>query len=56
LIHSGFNAAGLNSNSWGVSIIALTLTIKLLTFPLTKAQLESTQKMQVCLLFFLFLC
>jgi YidC/Oxa1 family membrane protein insertase len=53
LIHSGFNAVGLDSNSWGVSIIALTLTIKLLTFPLTKAQLESTQKMQVrCWLFF----
>lgn len=46
LIHSGFNSVGLKSNSWGVSIIFLTLTIKLLTFPLTKAQLESTQKMQ----------
>lgn len=47
LIHSGLSAAGLDSNSWGVSIIVLTLTIKLLTFPLTKTQLESTQKMQV---------
>mmetsp|Transcript_19065 Transcript_19065/g.43605 ORF Transcript_19065/g.43605 Transcript_19065/m.43605 type:complete len:433 (-) Transcript_19065:325-1623(-) len=46
LIHTGLNAVGLDSNSWGVSIIALTLSIKLLTFPLTKAQLESTQKMQ----------
>jgi len=46
LIHSGLNSVGLDSNSWGVSIIALTLSIKLLTFPLTKAQLESTQKMQ----------
>ena len=46
-IHTVLNAVGLNSNSWGISIIFLTLTIKLLTFPLTKQQLESTQKMQV---------
>eukprot|EP00536_Pseudo-nitzschia_multiseries_P010901 jgi/Psemu1/243331/estExt_Genewise1.C_3500022 len=46
IIHSGLNAVGLDSNSWGISIIALTLSIKLLTYPLTKAQLESTQKMQ----------
>jgi YidC/Oxa1 family membrane protein insertase len=46
LIHDVFVGVGLESNSWGISIIALTLTIKLLTFPLTKAQLESTQKMQ----------
>jgi len=46
LIHDAINAVGLDSNSWGVSIIVLTLTIKLLTFPLTKTQLESTQKMQ----------
>jgi len=45
LIHTGLGAAGLD-NSWGISIIILTLTIKLLTFPLTKQQLESTQKMQ----------
>jgi len=59
LIHTGLNTVGLNSNSWGVSIIALTLSIKLLTFPLTKAQLESTQKMQVCnliLLLRVFIC
>lgn len=47
LIHTGLMSVGLDSNSWGVSIIVLTLSIKLLTFPLTKAQLESTQKMQV---------
>ena len=47
VIHSGFVAVGLDKNSWGLSIIALTVIIKLLTFPLTKAQLESTQKMQV---------
>ena len=48
LIHAGLNAVGLKNNSWGISIIMLTLTIKLATFPLTKTQLESTQKMQVC--------
>jgi len=47
LIHTGLMSVGLDSNSWGVSIIVLTLSIKLLTFPLTKAQLESTQKMQL---------
>lgn len=47
LIHTGIVAVGLDSNSWGVSIITLTLTIKLLTYPITKQQLESTQKMQV---------
>jgi len=46
LIHSTFVSVGLDSNAWGISIIFLTLTIKLLTFPLTKSQLESTQKMQ----------
>jgi YidC/Oxa1 family membrane protein insertase len=47
LIHSAFNAVGMDSNSWGVSIVVLTVLIKLLTFPLTKTQLESTNKMQV---------
>ncbi|KAL3934062.1 MAG: hypothetical protein SGARI_003553, partial [Bacillariaceae sp.] len=46
LLHSGLVAVGIKSDSWGVSIIALTVIIKLLTFPLTKAQLESTNKMQ----------
>eukprot|EP00531_Pseudo-nitzschia_arenysensis_P012394 CAMPEP_0116137438 /NCGR_PEP_ID=MMETSP0329-20121206/12248_1 /TAXON_ID=697910 /ORGANISM="Pseudo-nitzschia arenysensis, Strain B593" /LENGTH=400 /DNA_ID=CAMNT_0003632353 /DNA_START=255 /DNA_END=1457 /DNA_ORIENTATION=+ len=46
LIHSGAVAVGIDSNAWGLSIIALTLTIKLLTYPITKQQLESTQKMQ----------
>ncbi|KAG7355998.1 membrane protein insertase, YidC/Oxa1 family protein [Nitzschia inconspicua] len=45
-IHSGLVAVGVASDSWGVSIIALTVLIKLLTYPLTKAQLESTNKMQ----------
>jgi YidC/Oxa1 family membrane protein insertase len=47
LIHSGLVSVGLDSNSWGISIILLTVTVKLLTYPLTKTQLESTQKMQV---------
>lgn len=46
IIHSVLVGVGVNSNAWGISIIALTLSIKLLTFPLTKKQLESTQKMQ----------
>lgn len=46
IIHSGLNLAGLEANSWGISIIALTALIKLLTFPLTKQQLESTTKLQ----------
>merc|ERR1712232_802994 len=46
LIHSGINLAGVNENSWGLSIILLTLLIKLATFPLTKTQMESTNKMQ----------
>jgi len=33
-------------NAWGVSIILMTVVIKALTFPLTKSQLESTNKMQ----------
>lgn len=46
-IHSGLGAAGMSANSWGVSIVTLTVLIKLATFPLTKTQLESTNKMQV---------
>ena len=45
VIHSLISATG-TPNSWGVSIIVLTLFIKLVTFPLTKTQLESTNKMQ----------
>jgi len=46
-IHSGLAAVGFNADGWGASIIALTLLIKIVTFPLTKTQLESTNKMQV---------
>jgi len=45
-IHSGLNSVGLTSNTWGISIILMTFLIKLATFPLTKTQLESTNKMQ----------
>mmetsp|Transcript_20095 Transcript_20095/g.33704 ORF Transcript_20095/g.33704 Transcript_20095/m.33704 type:complete len:443 (+) Transcript_20095:79-1407(+) len=45
IIDSGFEAAGL-PYSYGFSIIALTLLVKLLTFPLSKQQVESTMAMQ----------
>jgi YidC/Oxa1 family membrane protein insertase len=44
-IHSVIASTG-TANSWGVSIIALTVLIKVVTFPLTKTQLEGTNKMQ----------
>lgn len=47
IIHSVLVSVGVNTNAWGVSIVALTLFIKLLTYPLTKTQLESTTKMQM---------
>lgn len=47
LIHSGLVAVGLPANTWGISIVAMTVLIKTVTFPLTKTQLESTNKMQV---------
>jgi YidC/Oxa1 family membrane protein insertase len=47
LIHGGLVSVGVSADSWGVSIIALTILIKIVTFPLTKTQLESTNKMQV---------
>lgn len=46
LIHSALVAVGVSADAWGVSIIMLTVLIKVLTFPLTKTQLESTTKMQ----------
>ena len=46
-IHAALVAVGLSADAWGVTIIAMTLLIKLGTFPLTKTQLESTNKMQV---------
>lgn len=46
IIHSSLVTVGMPSNAWGVSIAAMTLVIKLVTYPLTKQQLESTSKMQ----------
>jgi YidC/Oxa1 family membrane protein insertase len=46
-IHSVLNGVGVTENAWGISIIVMTLVIKLLTFPLTQTQLQSTNKMQV---------
>lgn len=46
LIHQALVAVGLSEDAWGVTIIAMTLIIKAVTFPLTKTQLESTNKMQ----------
>ncbi len=37
---------GVTANAWGITIIAITVLIKLVTFPLTKTQLEGTTKMQ----------
>lgn len=45
-IHSALSMVGMSENSWGISIVMLTVLIKVLTFPLTKTQLESTNKMQ----------
>lgn len=53
LIHGGLVSVGVSANSWGVSIIALTILIKIVTFPLTKTQLDSTNKMQVRTFFLL---
>jgi YidC/Oxa1 family membrane protein insertase len=46
-IHGILVTLGAEQNSWGLSILGLTLLIKILTYPLTKSQLESTNKMQV---------
>jgi len=46
IIHSSLVSVGLSENSWGVSIIAMTTLIKVLTYPLTAQQLTSTSKMQ----------
>lgn len=50
LIHTLLTSVGMSADAWGVSIIAMTVVIKAATFPLTKSQLESTNKMQVRLL------
>lgn len=45
-IHIALTSVGMSADAWGVSIIAMTVVIKALTFPLTKSQLESTNRMQ----------
>jgi len=47
VIHQVLVSVGLDINAWGVSIITMTVVIKLITYPLTKQQLESTNKMQM---------
>lgn len=49
VIHKMLVAVGMPANAWGVSIVFMTVFIKILTYPLTKSQLESTTKMQVSL-------
>jgi YidC/Oxa1 family membrane protein insertase len=49
LIHQGLVGVGMDADAWGSTIIAMTVIIKLVTYPLTKQQLESTNKMQVSL-------
>lgn len=46
IIHSTLVTVGMPANAWGVSIVVMTSVIKLVTYPLTKKQLESTSKMQ----------
>ncbi|KAA8495452.1 Inner membrane ALBINO3-like protein 2, chloroplastic [Porphyridium purpureum] len=45
-IHGGLGSVGLGSNTWGFSIIAFTIVVKALTFPLNFKQMSSTIKMQ----------
>jgi len=45
-VHEGLKSAGITGNAWGLSIIVITTLIKLLTYPLTSYQQQSTQKMQ----------
>jgi len=44
-LHDGLKAVGVQE-AYGPSIIAFTIGVKALTFPLTKTQIESTTKMQ----------
>jgi len=45
-IHTSLVGVGMNANAWGLTILTMTTVIKLPTYPLTKQQLGSTQKMQ----------
>jgi YidC/Oxa1 family membrane protein insertase len=44
-LHDSLKGMGVQE-AWGPSIIGFTVAVKLLTFPLTKVQIESTTKMQ----------
>jgi len=44
-LHDTLKGMGVQE-AWGPSIIGFTIAVKLLTFPLTKVQIESTTKMQ----------
>jgi len=44
-LHDSLKNMGVQE-AWGPSIIGFTIAVKLLTFPLTKVQIESTTKMQ----------
>jgi len=46
-IHGALATSAIGTNAWGVSIIVMTVVIKAATYPLTRSQLESTNKMQV---------
>lgn len=47
IIHGTLVSMGMSKDAWGVSIIAMTVFIKILTYPLTSKQLESTSRMQL---------
>uniref|UniRef100_A0A7S2EB53 Membrane insertase YidC/Oxa/ALB C-terminal domain-containing protein n=1 Tax=Trieres chinensis TaxID=1514140 RepID=A0A7S2EB53_TRICV len=46
IIHGVLVSMGMDKDAWGVSIVGMTVFIKILTYPLTKQQLESTSRMQ----------
>ena len=46
IIHLGLVSIGAPGNAWGISIVGMTVIIKVLTYPLTKQQLTSTNRMQ----------
>lgn len=45
-VHDALVALGLSANAWGLTIIAITIVIKLVTYPLNAQQIESTAQMQ----------
>ncbi len=45
-MHEQWVSAGVDHDAWGMSLISMTILIKLMTFPLTKSQLIAAYKMQ----------